>query len=194
MFFSKRNPSTLIEFFSLEIDFCGFNPATVRGICSNGQCICSNRSYTGDDCQMCRLTNSIHAGCVHIGPDSHPPCMCLSISIQSSKKPRICVQSWRMNGEKTGEFPAWSVSIHWRVRFFARSAMRSNDLAIESKSMFGEDYFSSRYVTRGTIHWFIIFKVKLVFVEREWIPKSNCVNKRTSRSLMIMIIQRSVRK
>ncbi|CAF3052787.1 unnamed protein product [Rotaria socialis] len=71
------------------LNLCG-SSCHSRGICSNGQCVCSNRTYAGDDCEMCRLTNSINVGCSHIGNDSQPPCMCYLSQSNRRKTPYLC--------------------------------------------------------------------------------------------------------
>lgn len=75
--------------FCIELNICG-SSCHSRGICSNGHCVCSNRSYTGDDCEMCKITSSISAGCVHIGSDSQPPCMCYLSQSMRRKTPYLC--------------------------------------------------------------------------------------------------------
>ncbi|CAF4022418.1 unnamed protein product [Rotaria magnacalcarata] len=72
-----------------KLDLCG-SSCHSRGMCSNGQCVCSNRTYTGDDCEMCRLTNSINAGCLYIGNDSQPSCMCYLSQSNRRKTPYLC--------------------------------------------------------------------------------------------------------
>jgi hypothetical protein len=78
-----------IYYFQIEFDLCG-SSCHSRGICSNGHCVCSNRTYTGDDCEMCRLTNLINVGCIHIGNDSQPPCMCYLSQSNFRKTPYLC--------------------------------------------------------------------------------------------------------
>ncbi|UJR31341.1 hypothetical protein I4U23_018836 [Adineta vaga] len=81
-----------------ELNLCGSSCHT-RGICSNGHCICSNRTYTGDDCDMCRLTDSISVGCLHIGNDSQPPCMCYLSQSKRRQTPYICTTMQNDRGE-----------------------------------------------------------------------------------------------
>lgn len=81
-----------------KMNICG-SSCHSRGICSNGHCVCSNRSYTGDDCEMCRLTNSINAGCVHIGNDYQPPCMCYLSQSNTRQTPYLCTTIKSDRGE-----------------------------------------------------------------------------------------------
>ena len=73
----------------LELNICGSSCHT-RGICSNGQCVCLNRTYIGDDCEMCRLTNQINVGCIHVGLDAQPPCMCYLSKSNARQTPYLC--------------------------------------------------------------------------------------------------------
>ena len=82
----------------LELNLCG-SSCHSRGICSNGQCVCSNRTYTGDDCEMCRLSDSINAGCVHLGSDSQPPCMCYLSQSNLRQTPYLCTTMKNDRGE-----------------------------------------------------------------------------------------------
>jgi len=70
-----------------------------RGICSNGQCVCSNRTYTGDDCEMCRLTDTINVGCFHISNESQPPCMCYLSRSKTRRTPYLCTTLKNDRGE-----------------------------------------------------------------------------------------------
>ncbi|CAF0737282.1 unnamed protein product [Didymodactylos carnosus] len=68
-----------------EISVCGY-PCHSRGICSNDQCICSNLTYTGDDCKMCRIGNEV-IGCV----DATLPCVCYLTKSLKYHTPYSCM-------------------------------------------------------------------------------------------------------
>ncbi|CAF0998634.1 unnamed protein product [Adineta steineri] len=70
-----------------------------RGICSNGHCVCSNQTYIGDDCEICRLTDTVHVGCFHIGNDSQPPCMCYLSRSKTRQTPYLCTTLKNDRGE-----------------------------------------------------------------------------------------------
>ncbi|UJR15454.1 hypothetical protein I4U23_002397 [Adineta vaga] len=72
-----------------QMNRCG-SSCYSRGICSNGHCVCSNRTYVGDDCEMCRLTDTINVGCFHMGNDTQPPCMCYLSQSKTRQTPYLC--------------------------------------------------------------------------------------------------------
>ncbi|CAF1500938.1 unnamed protein product, partial [Adineta ricciae] len=61
-----------------------------RGICSNGRCVCSNRTYAGDACEMCQLSDTMNVGCFYAGNDSQPSCMCYLSSSKTRRTPYLC--------------------------------------------------------------------------------------------------------
>jgi hypothetical protein len=89
--------SFLLQYY-LELNLCG-SSCHSRGICSDGQCACLNRTYAGDDCEMCRLTSQIDVGCVHIGYDSPPPCMCYLSRSAVRQTPYLCTTVKNDRGE-----------------------------------------------------------------------------------------------
>jgi hypothetical protein len=48
---------------------------------------------------MCRLTNIINVGCVHIGNDSQPPCMCYLTKSNHRQTPYLCTTIKNDRGE-----------------------------------------------------------------------------------------------
>jgi hypothetical protein len=48
---------------------------------------------------MCRLTNSIKAGCFHIANDSQPPCMCYLSQSKLRQTPYLCTRFKNDRGE-----------------------------------------------------------------------------------------------
>lgn len=79
-----------------------------RGICSNGHCVCSNRTYIGDDCEMCRLTDTINVGCFHFNNESQPPCMCYLSRSKTRQTPYLCTTLKNDLGE-IGKFTFFSI-------------------------------------------------------------------------------------
>jgi hypothetical protein len=81
------------------MNLCG-SSCHSRGICSNGECVCSNQTYIGDDCEMCRLTDSIHVGCFHIG-NNNPQlsCMCYLTRSKTRQTPYLCTTLKNDRGE-----------------------------------------------------------------------------------------------
>lgn len=85
-------------FVLLEMNLCGLSCHN-RGICSNGECVCSNRTYVGDDCEMCRLTDEINVGCSHIGDNLHTSCMCYLTRSNIRQTPYLCTTLKSDRGE-----------------------------------------------------------------------------------------------
>lgn len=92
----------------IELKLCG-SSCHSRGICSSGHCICSNRTYIGDDCEMCRLNDKVTAGCLHIGHDSSSsPCMCYLTQSYQQKTPYLCTTMRYDRGEiGSSEYLFW---------------------------------------------------------------------------------------
>lgn len=75
-----------------QMNLCGTSCHN-RGICSNGECVCSNQTYIGDDCEMCRLTDRIHVGCFHSS------CTCYLSRSPSRQTPYLCTTLKQDRGE-----------------------------------------------------------------------------------------------
>ena len=80
-----------------------------RGICSNGRCVCSNRTYAGDACEMCQLSDTMNVGCFYAGNDSQPSCMCYLSSSKTRRTPYLC-SIFKNEREEIGK-PGWSISL-----------------------------------------------------------------------------------
>lgn len=91
------SPSTPVHC-HIEMNLCG-SSCHSRGICSDGHCVCSNRTYIGDECELCRLTDSITVGCFHIGNDTQPPCMCYLSQSKTRRTPYFCTTLLNEHGE-----------------------------------------------------------------------------------------------
>ena len=91
----------------LDTNSCG-SACHTRGICSNGECVCSNRTYTGDDCEMCRISETVRAGCFQVSGSPSAPCMCYLSRSKVRQTPYLCI-ALKENREETG----WYQSILW---------------------------------------------------------------------------------
>lgn len=121
------------------MNLCG-SACQTRGICSNGECVCSNRTYTGNDCEMCRVTETVRAGCFQLSTGPSASCMCYLSRSQIRQTPYLCIASKDDRGE-TGSFQ-WVLTsiVHFARIWLGRSPVRSHRIAMDTWKLLANSF------------------------------------------------------